>query len=70
MTTLTYQCCFCGERIVNKMPDPCALEFTAGYRLPSNERVSQGFFCHMACFEKRLHSSVPIYAKDLVDRPE
>ncbi len=62
-----YQCCFCGEGIADDFPDPCGVALTAGFRLPSDNQVTQGFFCHFKCFEEKLHSSVPFYAKDLLE---
>lgn len=67
MTQPKYQCCFCGDRIETKGADPCGLALMAGFVLPSDDQMSQGFFCHMRCFEERLHRSTPLYTKDLLD---
>jgi len=64
---IQYQCCFCGQSIASMPPDPCGLAFTAGFLLPTEKQVNQGFFCHITCFEKRLHLSVPLYAKDIFE---
>jgi hypothetical protein len=67
MTQTKYQCCFCGQSIIDRTPDPCGLAFTAGYTLPPDKQVNQGFFCHIKCFEERLHASAPFYAKDILE---
>ena len=62
-----YQCCFCGEEITEAFPDPCSLGFTVGFSLPSEKQTSQGFFCHIKCFESKLHPSTPLYVKDIME---
>ena len=67
MTQDQYQCCFCGRTIADRGIDPCGLAFTAGFMLPPERQASQGFFCHVACFEERLHPSTHLYAKDILE---
>jgi hypothetical protein len=62
-----YQCCFCGEMISDRTPDPCSLALTAGFTQAPDRQVNQGFFCHMECFKKRLHPTTPFYAEDILD---
>jgi hypothetical protein len=60
---LHYQCCFCGERIAKKDPDPCELIFGTNFGNEDEER-RQGLFCHAQCFQKRVHSSVDLGVLD------
>jgi hypothetical protein len=61
------QCCFCGEKIKNIQPDPCALNLIANWLLTEDQQVNQCFYCHIKCLEARLHSSVPFYVKDMLE---
>ena len=67
MTQEKYQCCFCGQTVSDTQPDPCGLAFTTGFTLSQDKQINQGFFCHIKCFEERLHPSTPFYAKDLLE---
>jgi len=62
-----YQCCFCGDRIEKIKPDPCSLGIIANYLSSPNQHHSQGMFCHLRCFEDRLHPSIPRYLTELFD---
>lgn len=46
-----YQCCFCGEMILDEEPLQIAIVF------PSDG--TQGLWTHGECLKKKLHSSVP-----------
>ena len=46
-----YQCCFCGRTIES------GAELTL--EIPHPDGSSQGLKSHIACFEDRLHPSVP-----------
>ncbi len=46
-----YQCCFCGSTI--ERGARLTLE------IPHSDGSSQGLASHIACFEERLHPSVP-----------
>ena len=61
-----YQCCFCGKGIERKPPDVAALEYTTCTDRPKMQH-SQTMFCHTTCLRERLHSSVNLYAVDLLE---
>lgn len=44
-------CCFCGEDIPQSDTDPCRLEVT------TSQGKWQVWFCHAACFKKRIFDS-------------
>jgi len=66
-TNEKYQCCFCGDRIEKVAPDPCSLEVITNFLAPTDKQHSQGLFCHLGCFEERLHPSIPQYLRQLLD---
>jgi len=54
MATSDWLCCFCGEEIEERAPDPCHLSVkTAG-------GMDQWWACHGKCFKERL-SVDPIF---------
>ena len=53
-----YQCCFCGEEILPKPPDVCALVLHTAFQMGLSEET-QTFFCHAACLRERLSPGVP-----------
>lgn len=67
MESVQYQCCFCGERIAKVSPDPCGLAITASLILPIEKQVTQGFYCHIKCFEKKLHSLAHLCVRDIME---
>jgi len=68
MTYGQYQCCFCGKQITNKSPNPCSLAITTGFVLPADKQINQGFFCHIECFEERMHPSTQLYVKKILEQ--
>jgi hypothetical protein len=62
-----YQCCFCGIGIREQSLDPCGLALTVNFSSPEEIQESQGFFCHLSCFEERLHPSATLYVRDLAE---
>lgn len=46
-----YQCCFCGGTIEG--------DARLTLEIPHSDGSSQGLASHIACFEERLHPSVP-----------
>jgi hypothetical protein len=66
-TQVECQCCFCGQTIEHKGPDPCGLSLVVNFLLQSEDQVAQGLYCHLKCLEDRFHSSVILYVKDLYD---
>ena len=52
------QCCFCGNRIVNFLPDPVELtiDLIAG--------EEQKLYCHYRCLKRSLDTSVPLFPLD------
>jgi hypothetical protein len=56
-----YMCCFCGETIPRRGPDPCSLAFTINFTKPEDDQITEGFTCHYKCLEERLHTSVIPY---------
>jgi hypothetical protein len=57
-----YQCCFCGQTIAEREPDPVMLNFAVegggGQELPS----------HAACLRRLVHPSVPLAVSINVSR--
>lgn len=48
MATSDWLCCFCGEAIEEKAPDPITLTVT------TSENASQNWCCHAKCFKDRM----------------
>jgi hypothetical protein len=72
MKDLQYQCCFCGESIVQSQIDPCAVILVGNWQSSKPaEQADQQFFCHVACFKKAMWHNVPVEIEGLVaDRIE
>jgi hypothetical protein len=49
-----FQCCFCGQTIVERGGDPVTLN------VPLDGRGTQQLPCHAACLRRVLHPSVPL----------
>jgi hypothetical protein len=49
-----FSCCFCGEAIVNKKPDPVQIV------IPIPDGGNQELFAHIECLRNHLHNSVPL----------
>ena len=62
---LKYQCCFCGDSIQSGALDVCALVLIVRWEKEPAVQREQQFFCHVACFRKHAHDSVPFYALDV-----
>jgi len=41
--------------------DPCDLNILTNVDKPKNRQDNQTFYCHVHCFEKKLHDSVRGY---------
>lgn len=62
----TYQCCFCGEGVIETAVDPCAIVLVGNWAGPEQEQAEQQFFCHVACFKKAMWPNVPVEIEGLV----
>ncbi len=49
-----FQCCFCGQAIVDRDSDPITLN------IPLDGGGTQQLPCHAACLRRVLHPSVPL----------
>jgi len=49
------QCCFCGEEILIRPPDPVRLE------IAGENGETQELYCHAEHLKRALHPSVPLY---------
>lgn len=49
-----FQCCFCGETVAATGAEPVAL------LVPLSDGGAQELQCHLACFQRVLHPSVPL----------
>jgi hypothetical protein len=49
-----FQCCFCGQTIAERGPDPVTLN------IPLDGGGTQQLPCHAACLRRVLHPSVPL----------
>ena len=59
MSSLSYQCCFCGEGVAfaqgtTSRLDPCALVLIGNWVAPASQQLSQQFFCHLECFKRQV----------------
>ena len=59
MSSLSYQCCFCGQAVsfaegTTSRLDPCALVLIGNCAAPEAQQLSQQFFCHLECFKRRI----------------
>jgi hypothetical protein len=53
-----WQCCFCGQGVEAKSPDPCRMVLT--YNDAENPDMAQETACHVACLKEHLHKSVAV----------
>ena len=58
-----WQCCFCGQPIDDKPPDPCRMALR--YNTPQNPEMVQEAACHVECFTARAHPSMVFAPFDL-----
>ena len=49
-----FMCCFCGESIEPRTPDP------VGMLIPLRDGGSQELWCHLVCVQRVLHPSIPL----------
>lgn len=49
------QCCFCGNAIVPRQPDPLTL------KLAIDEGGEQELFCHYRCLKRAIDPSVALF---------
>jgi hypothetical protein len=47
-------CCFCGQEIAERDPDPCRVT------VETNKDFWQVWFAHCACFKARIAKDAPI----------
>ncbi len=52
-----WQCCFCGDAVDSKPPDPCRMVMTFN---EGNKDASQEVACHVSCLKQHLHKSVVV----------
>lgn len=64
---LEMTCCFCHETIEEEDGDPCGIALTANYTKSVEEQVTEGLFCHLRCFEEKIHKSSISYLRDLIE---
>jgi hypothetical protein len=55
---LGFQCCFCSKGIESTDIDPCNLDILINIDKPKNKQSNQIFYCHIACFESKLHENI------------
>jgi len=48
-------CCFCGDQIEIRAPDPCRVIVV------TSEQKDQFWACHSACFKEKLAKEPPIF---------
>lgn len=63
----SYQCCFCGEKIISDQHDVTSLFVVTNWDKDATKRQEQFFFCHIKCLKLKLHKTAPLYLLDLVD---
>lgn len=52
---MKYQCCFCGNEIVPKAPDPVQIVVKSADPLEE-----QDLYCHQRCLQRALYPNVPL----------
>lgn len=56
-----YRCCFCVAIITTDNIDPCLIDILININKPKVERYNQIFYCHLKCFEQKLHEKIRFY---------
>lgn len=51
-------CCFCNEHIESNNINPCDLNILTNWDKPEEKQRNQTFWCHIECFQKKLHKNV------------
>lgn len=59
MGKLTYQCCFCNERITPSQVDVTALIVISNWDKDPDVQKEQQLFCHCDCLKGVLANNVP-----------
>jgi hypothetical protein len=67
MKDISLSCCFCDQIIESNKTDPSELIVLTNMDKSREKQHSQGFFCHLSCFQKTLSKKVPLCLYDLVD---
>lgn len=61
MKDIHYRCCFCNTMIQSNDVDPCDLNILINIDKPKNKQDNQTFYCHIHCFEQKLHNNMRGY---------
>lgn len=61
MQEMLYRCCFCNTMIESNQVDPCDLNILINVDKPKEKQDNQTFYCHVRCFEERLHENIRNY---------
>ena len=67
MARQRFQCCFCGLAVESKVADVGSILYTTCIDQTPDMRHDQELYCHTKCLLERLHSSVKLYAIDLLE---
>ena len=68
MEKLEFQCCFCGETIVDTVVDPCAVLLVGNWQSPDpTKQAKQQFSFHVTCFKKAVWRNIPVEIEMLVE---
>jgi hypothetical protein len=65
-----YECCFCKKGIGpidghSHRMDPCALVIIGNWISPSEQQLSQQYFCHIECFKAQIGEKNPLYIEEI-----
>jgi hypothetical protein len=61
-----YRCCFCKKGMPatgssSHRLDPCALIIVGNWIAPSEQQLSQQYFCHLECFKAQIGEKHLLY---------
>lgn len=58
---LNYRCCFCNKKIESTKTDPADINILINIDKSGEQQVSQNFYCHVKCFQEKLHDSIKMH---------
>lgn len=61
ITEFKFACCFCNKSIESSKTDPADINILINFDKDKEYQRNQSFYCHVKCFEDKLHSAIKIH---------
>jgi len=58
---LNFRCCFYNTKVGSSKVDPTNINILINFDKKEESQYNQDFFCHVNCFQKKLHDAIKMH---------